>query len=287
MRSGLRRLFALACADEVKYYLESHPAWDAMRGQFSQLGTPEELRDQLTCVVAERTFMDNQPALRTKATYEERTAAAWGRLSAIARETCDAVARVLDARAQIARRFSGGTPRLWAESVADIREQAAYLMPRGFLTAVRWEQLRRYPVWVEVMRERLLNLREDGSKSEAAALAAIGAHWKLFTGWVAGAMSAQRDEPDAQARDDAGGTPSGMRSGKSKAPLPSAKRAAPTINLDAGEWAMRPGNMPAAVERYRWAMEEFRLVQLAPERAAKPGITSGDLDKLWRAATAG
>ncbi len=284
-RAGLRRLFALACEDEVKYYLESHPAWNDMRNQFTQLGTPDELRDQLTCTIAERTFIDSQPAIRTQAAFEDRRTASWGRLSAIARETCDAVARILDSRAQIARRFSGGTPRLWAESVADIREQAAYLMPRGFLVAVRWEQLRRYPVYVEVMRERLLNLREDGSKSESGSLAAIAPHWKRFTGWVAKAMSSEprasvnEHEPEAQPR------VSPPNSNKSKAPLPQAKRAAPTVNLDAGEWAMGPGHLPAPIERYRWALEDFRLSQLAPERAPKPPISSADLDKLWRAAS--
>ena len=281
-RAGLRRLFALACADEAKYYLESHPAWNDMRNQFTQLGTPEELRDQLTCIIAERTFIDTQPTLRTQAAFEDRRTASWGRLSAIARETCDAVARVLDSRAQIARRFSGGTPRLWAESVADIREQAAYLMPHGFLVAVRWDQLRRYPIYVEVMRERLLNLREDGSKSESGALAAIAPHWKRFTGWVAKAMSA--GYPGSPSRVDEPPVPGSESRGTQKAPLPQAKRAAPTINLDAGEWAMRPGNLPAPIERYRWAIEEFRLSQLAPDRAPKPPTSPADLEKLWRTA---
>ncbi len=283
-RAGLRRLFAIAISDEVKYYLESHPAWDAMQNQFSQLGNPAEFRDQLTCIVAERTFMDGQPTIRTQAAFEERRTAAWGRLSSVARETCDALARILDARAQIARRFSGGTPRLWAESVADIREQAAYLMPRGFLTAVRWEQLRRYPVWVEVMRERLLNLREDGSKSESGALAAVAPHWKRFTGWVAAASKCAGSEAVSHVADSAA-EPSATS--KTKSPLPQAKRAAPTVNLDAGEWAMRPGHLPPPIERYRWALEEFRLAQLAPEKAAKPPISSGDLDKLWKAAASG
>jgi ATP-dependent helicase HrpA len=273
---GLRRLFALACMDEVRHYLESHPAWHTMLGQYNQLGTAEELRDQLTLVIAERTFLDNQPAIRTKATYEDRLAASWGRLSSISRETCDAVARILDARAQIARRFSGGTPRLWAASVADIREQAAYLMPRGFLAAVGWDRLRRYPVYAEVMRERLLTLREEGSGTETASLAALVPHWKKFTAWVAGAMSAQADADDAVEQPAA--TP--PRSAKSKAPLPQARRAAPKVNLDAGEWAMRPGALPPPVQRFRWAVEEYRIQLFDPARGPKPPIASGDLDRL-------
>ncbi|HVU63209.1 MAG TPA: ATP-dependent RNA helicase HrpA, partial [Phycisphaerales bacterium] len=221
---GLRRLFALACADEVRHYLESHPAWHAMTGQYTQLGTTDELRDQLTLVIAERTFLDNQPSIRTRSDYEDRLAASWGRLSTISRETCDAVARILDARAQVARRFSGGTPRLWAASVADIREQAAYLYPRGFLALVGWDRLRRYPIYAEVMRERLFTLREEGFGTETASLNALAPHWKRFTAWVAAAMAAQSGDADDS---DAARNP--PRSAKSKAPLPQARRAAPKV----------------------------------------------------------
>jgi ATP-dependent helicase HrpA len=271
---GLRRLFALACADEVRHYLESHPAWHSMSGQYGQLGTTDELRDQLTLVIAERTFLDAQPVIRTKSSFEDRLATSWGRLSSISRETCDAVARILDARAQIARRFSGGTPRLWAASVADIREQAAYLYPRSFLALVRWEHLRRYPIYAEVMRERLLTLREEGSGTETTSLAALAPHWKKFTAWVAAAMSAEA------ATDDPADPSAASSNKKTKAPLPQARRAAPKVNLDAGEWAMRPGNLPAPVQRFRWAVEEYRIALFDPPRAAKPALTSADLERL-------
>ncbi len=280
-RLGVRRLFELACADEVKYYLEAFPAWGEMVRQYGQLGPPEELRDQITLVIAERVFLFEQGPVRTRAAFEERTTGCWGRLSAASREVCEAIARVLEARAQIARRFSGGTPRLWAASVADIREQAAYLMPRGFIAAVGWERLRRYPVYAEVMRERLLTLREEGSQTESGALAAIAPHWKKFTGWVAAAMAAERAALE-QAGAESAPVP-GAKGGKIKAPLPQAKRAAPTVNVDAGEWVMKPGRMPPPVDRYRWSVEEFRVAQLDPARALRPTPTAADLAKLGEA----
>jgi ATP-dependent helicase HrpA len=282
-RLGVRRLFAIACADEVKYYLEAFAGWGEMVRQYGQLGSPEELRDQVTLIIAERVFLFEQAAVRTQTEFEERKVAHWGRLSSASREVCEATARILEARAQIARRFSGGTPRLWAQSVADIREQAAYLMPRGFIGAVGWERLRRYPVYAEVMRERLLTLREEGSQIESGALAAIAPHWKKFTGWVAGAMGEER----ATAENTGTTTPSGPKSGKTKAPLPQAKRAAPTVNVDAGEWAMRPGNLPTPIARYRWAVEEFRVAVLDPSRALKPAPAAAELARMASDLTAG
>ncbi len=274
---GVRRLLAIGCAEEIAYYLEALPPWAEMKRRFGSLGTEPELRDHLTCIIAERAFIDGQPQIRTREQFEERKAACWGRLAVVAREAGDVVARILDHRAFVAHRFSGGTPRLWAASVADLREQAGYLMPRGFLSLLPWERLKRYPIYTEAMRLRLLNLREDGSRPELELIDRFAPHWKRFTAWVAAAMSAQRaaaahgEGPEAPA--PAGG------SRKGAAPLPQARRAAPSVNLDAGEWAMQPGRLPPAIEQYRWALEELRLAIFVPELGGD--IAIADIEKLW------
>ncbi|MBL8747002.1 MAG: ATP-dependent RNA helicase HrpA [Phycisphaerae bacterium] len=271
---GVRRLFALACADEVGVYLSALPQWPEMSRQYGAFGTPDALRDALTCVVAERVFIAGQPAVRSRDDFEARSRECWGRLAMAAREVGETVARVLDARAKVAHRLSGGTPRLWAESVADMREHAAYLMPRGFLLRLSWERLKRYPIYAQAMRERLLSLREDGKGAETEALRLFLPHWKKFTGWVARAMSAGRalsESPEGTAR----------ASPRGKAPLPQAKRAAPSVNLDAGEWAMSPGNLPASVERYRWALEELRVALFSPSDADKNAVALKEVQRLW------
>ncbi len=277
---GVRALFALACRDELDHHLAALPQWADMVRHFAQLGPPEELRAGLSRLIAERTFMAGQPPVRSREAFEQRKADCWGRLAAATREVADTIARTLEPRFRIAQRFSGGTPRLWAASIADIREHAAYLMPRGFLLNAPWERLRQYPRYVECMRSRLFALREEGSGVETAALAKVAPQWKRFTGWVAGAMSAQRTQAES-AEEPTPHQPSGDGR-KSKAPLPKARRAAPTVNLDAGEWAMQPGHLPPGVERYRWALEEFRVALFAPEAASKTTVTAADLETLWK-----
>ncbi len=278
--AGLRRLYALACAEEVGYYLAALPTWSEMVRQFSQLGTEADLKDQLTCIIADRTFIEAQSPVRTSAEFQDRKASAWGRLSAVSREVGDTVARILEPRARVAHRLSGGTPRLWAASVADLREQAAYLMPRDFLLHVPSDRLRHYPRYAQAMRERLFALREDGSQVETTALARFEPHWKRFTAWVAVAMSAQRDALEVQ-----GEAPAPAATRNSKAPLPPARRAAPTVNLGAGEWAIMPGNLPPPIERYRWALEELRLTLLAPALVSGEPVTPAHLEQLWLAAS--
>jgi ATP-dependent helicase HrpA len=280
---GIRRLFAIAASEEVGYYIDALSQWSSIRQKYAQLGTEAELRDHLTLIIADRTFLDSQPAIRTRADFEARKEANWGKLSTSAREVGDVVARILEPRAKVAHRLSSGTNRLWASSIADLREQAAYLMPRGFLTLIMWDRLKHYPRYSQAMHDRLFALREEGSKPELAMLEKFEPHWKKFTAWVAAAMSKERtllaeqgDAADARV----------TRDPKSKTPLPQARRAAPTVNLDAGEWAMSPRNLPPTVAHYRWLLEELRLSLFTPALALTPPTTPAEAERSAVALTA-
>lgn len=269
---GVRRLFALACREQIAHELAALPAWRDMTKHYGALGTPDQLRDELTCLIAERAFLAGQPLPRAAEEFEARQQAGWGRLSQVVRDVADTVARVLEPRFLVASRLNRGTSRHWAASVADIREHAAYLMPRGFLLSLPWERLREYPRYAEGMRQRLFALREDGSGAEKQLLEQFLPHWKRFTAWVAAAMSAERAaaDPDAPAKPGA----------SKRAPLPQARRAAPTVNVDAGDWAMAPGRLPPAVTDFRWALEELRLAMFAPDLAAKPAMSAARVEAL-------
>ena len=301
---GLRRLFALAIAPDLDAQLAAFPQWPDILRFYQALGSPADLRADLASTLAHRAFLHNQPPPRTRAEFHDRLQADYGKLVTLTRETADATLRILEPRALIARRFSGGTPRLWAQSVADLREQAAYLMPAGFLRLVPWDRLKHYPRFVQSMRERLLNLREDGSGSEKPALAQLAPYWKRFTAHAAALHALARraadqstpdptPQPAQPARASASGSaPPPARSSKpgaakstaahpaAKAPLPPARRAAPSVNLDAGAWSLQPGSLSPAAEAYRWALEDFRVSLFTPALAPRP-VAPRDLDALW------
>ncbi len=289
---GVRRLFEVGCRDELEHYVQALPQWGDMVRQFGQLGTPRQLRNSVSALIADRVFTSGQPAVGDGEEFERRLVELRGRLPSATREVGEAVARMLEARFKIAQRLAGGTPRLWADSIADIREHAAYLMPRGFLLLLPWERVRHYPRYVESARERLFTLREGGSRVETRALSDVAPHWKRFTGWVAASMSAAR-ALGAAAGETAG--ESGAARGKSgdhkrraAAPLPQARRAAPAVNVDAGEWAMRPGIMPPLIEQYRWMLEELRVGLFGAESDAGGRVSPAssaivaELDVLWK-----
>ncbi len=279
---GIRRLFALACAQEMHERIESLGSWEEMKRHFAPLGSPEELRDALTCLSCDRAFLHNQAPIRDQASFEARRDEQWGRLGQSLIEVAAAVARILEARFRIAGRFAGGTPRLWAASVADMREQAAFLMPKGFVRLQPWERVKDCPRYVEGIRERLLRLREDGSGVESKALADLAPHWKRWTGWVAQAMAKERQAAEqagiaAEDHADRVATTGGT---KGRVALPPARRAAPTVNLDAGEWALRPGILPPAVEQHRWLLEDLRLSLFVPDLGGGT-VSPARLDQAW------
>lgn len=280
-RMGIRRLFALACREECEHRIEAMDSWAALKRLFAPLGDAGVLRDAIICLAAERAFMTTQTPVRDAAMFEARLQSQWGRLGQCVRECVDLVERILEPRSRIAARFAGGTPRLWASSVADIREQMAYLMPQGFLMLTPPERLWDLPRFMTSARERLFRLREDGSGVEKQALAQIAPHWKRFTGWVAAAMSIERERMERAPNERAESRPGSDARGR--APLPQARRSAPSVNLDAGEWALRPGRLPPAVAEYRWALEEYRVRLFAPDAVPSRGATIGprELDALW------
>jgi len=269
---GVRRLLAISCGEEVRHRLLAMAGWDDMVKWHGGLGDARKLAEDLTLVVCERCFLSAQSVPRTREEFESRREGCWGRLAQATMDVAGVAAGLLEPRHRVVARLASGTSRHWAASVADMREQGAYLMPNGFLTALPWERLREYPRYVGAMRDRLLGLREDGSGGDGQIMQRVTPHWKNFTGWVAREMARQRDEA-ARAGEEA-------KSGKGgKAPLPGARRAAPKVNVEAGEWAMAPGNLPKGIEAYRWAIEECRVGLFAPARGGGP--TEKDLERLW------
>ena len=269
-RMGVRRLFALACHEQVAHELRAAASWRDTSQRYQAFGTEPELADGLTCVVAERVLMAGQPLPTTADEFEARTQEHWGRLSAGVREVLTLASRLLEARQKVAQRLSRGTSRHWAASVADLREQAAYLLPKGFLLSTAWDRFRELPRYAEGMSSRLFALREDGSGPERDLIATFAPHWKRFTGAVSAGMS------DERRRAEESSTPQAK---PGKAPLPQAKRAAPSVNLDAGEWAAKPGKLSAGLLTYRWALEEARLGLFAPDLGGT--VTLSQLESLW------
>jgi ATP-dependent helicase HrpA len=284
---GTRRLLAIAVREDLLHRLHTHAEIADLHRQYAQLGTADDFDSGLIDLIVERTYLDKQPPIRDASTFDERLASGWGKLGTITIDTIAIASETLEARQRIASRFSGGTPRLWASSVADLREHAAYLMPPNFLKNVPLEHFKNYPRYVQSMKRRLEQLRENGVASETGPLATLAPHWKRFTAHVAKAFAqAQAEAKSALEAAAAAGIEQreSVASTSKKHALPPARRGAPVVPSDAGEWSLRAGSLTPAMLSYRWALEDFRLCLFTPDLAARQ-VTAAQLDTLWKAAT--
>ncbi len=273
---GIRRLYAIACREEVVHHIAAMAQLAEMKRWHASMASADQLEDALLVRVAERCFMIGQPLPTTREAFDATLQGSWGMLAAAAAEVGGLFAGFLEPRFRVAGRFAGGTGRLWAASVADMREQGAYLMPPGFLHDAPWARLREYPRYVGGMWERLRRLRDEGLSTDQAGMQMVSPLWKRFTAWVAAAMAAER-----AAEAERGGEAKSKTVAKSA--LPPARRAAPTVNADAAAWAMGPAALPAKVAEYRWAVEELRLATFLPGHALTRGgrtVSKGELEKL-------
>jgi ATP-dependent helicase HrpA len=289
LRRGLIRLFVLQCKDELGHRLRALAGADEMYRHYGPIGDAKDLKAALMDLIAERTFLHNQPGIRSKEDFDTRLMAQWGRLGQHAREVGELVARVLIARQGVAARLGKGTPRQWESSIADLREHAAYLLPAGVFGHVPLERLVHYPRYAEGMLRRLEKLREDGTSREARTLPEVQTAWKRLTGWIAVAYAEAKrraeqmgEEPHGKASIAA----ASQGSGKPKAALPGAigKRARVVIATDAAGWFMQAlgqGQIPAEVEAYRWLLEEFRVSSFAQELGTATPASAKRVQDAW------
>ncbi|MBY0262454.1 MAG: DUF3418 domain-containing protein, partial [Phycisphaerales bacterium] len=69
---GLRRLFALVCAEDLGYHIDALPALGDLARQYQPFGTAAELKADLACLAADRAFLLGQPPVRTRAEFDQR-----------------------------------------------------------------------------------------------------------------------------------------------------------------------------------------------------------------------
>jgi ATP-dependent helicase HrpA len=168
-RAGLRRLFLLQCAQQVKY-LERHlpgigtsclqyAALPAAPGERSPETPPcEELKRDLIHAAAERVLLGDGPLIRTASEFEARCLQAQKTLIETANELAGLVGRVLAEYHEVARRLAGPAAPATIDAHRDVREQLTHLVHRGFVAHTPWETLTHFPRYLKAIRLRLEKL---------------------------------------------------------------------------------------------------------------------------------
>jgi ATP-dependent helicase HrpA len=160
-RAGLRRLFALALKDALKYLEKNIPDLQKMAVAYMPLGTLEELRDQVIEVALDRAFM-LEPLPAGEGDFKRRLEEGRGRLTLIANEVARLGATILVEYAAALRKVKDtkGQP----EVTADAAQQLQRLMPKRFLADTPWPQLQHFARYLKAVTLRLDKLRADPAR---------------------------------------------------------------------------------------------------------------------------
>ncbi|MHB0984711.1 MAG: ATP-dependent RNA helicase HrpA [Sulfuricella sp.] len=176
MRAGVRRLLRLALNPQVKQLEKSLPGFTQTALLLRAVASPEDLKEDLLTAITDRAFIGDDEPPRTAKAFATQKDRARTRLAAVS----DAACRIL---AAIAADYQAMQARLAAKLpgnvAADIREQLANLVYKGFLSATPWEQLQHLPRYLKAIVRRLEKL-SGAAERDAKWTVAIRELWQDY-----------------------------------------------------------------------------------------------------------
>jgi ATP-dependent helicase HrpA len=159
-RAGLRRLFALALKEQVKFIEKNLPRELGLA--YMNLGTEKELREQITAVTLDRVCM-MEPLPANQADFEARAVAAKGRITLVAQEVARLAGAILTEYGALQKKLAGAQKN-FPTICTDISGQVAALIGKFFITAVAYERLSHFSRYLKGAALRLDKARNDADR---------------------------------------------------------------------------------------------------------------------------
>jgi len=160
-RAGLRRLFAITLREPLKWLEKNLPDAQRLTMLFMPFGTADDLRRELVAAVLDRACLaDPLPTERTA--FELRAAEARPRLALIGQELARTLAAVLAEHATLQKKLSAA--RGFPQAAADVTQQLAGLLPRGFVSQIDPARLQHVARYLKAAAARLDKLRADPTR---------------------------------------------------------------------------------------------------------------------------
>jgi ATP-dependent helicase HrpA len=243
---GLRRLFELSAAEQVKFIARNLPGFQELALRYALLleldgskpdktAVSERLREELLAAICDRAFFVEDEPVRTRAAFNARVAKAKSRLNDVAREVCRVVNEILIEYQELRPRLTLRGVPVWQRAMTDIRNQLKALLPPGFIASTPWVRMKEFPRYLKAIALRLDKFSINPAK-DAQWQQEIQAWWQAW-----------------QARMTADG---------------------------------ERGAFDARVEEFRWMLEELRVSLWAQQLKTPYPVSFKRLARYWEQATA-
>jgi len=189
-RRGLRRLFAIRCAEELRHHLQALPDLDHMCLDYSTIGKAAQLQDDLCLVACERAFQlggmgvshVSAPLPRTAEAFEQRLDAGWPKLWDALNESAALASRILREHQSISLNLmrEPPPPEAWKEAFDDIALQLERLAQPGFLSSTPPEWLAHVPRYLAGIRLRMEKLANGSAERDRKAMREVNELWAAY-----------------------------------------------------------------------------------------------------------
>ena len=194
-RAGLRRLFVLKAKADLGSVVDAMPGFGRMAVHYATLGSADQLKRELTDLVADRVYLAPWPAPpRTRDEFQHRLDAGWDRLGEAIDRVAALAGSVLAARHDLLLLLDRDHPAAWLESIQDIRDQLDGLVGPRCLTETPWAWLTHYPRYLRAMRARLGKLPGGGLDRDRGHMADLAPHLHAY----AARINRNRDQIDPE-----------------------------------------------------------------------------------------
>ncbi len=189
---GLRRLFRLALREQVRYLEKSLPDLTRMGMLYMDLGTQQELRDQLIDAALDQACL-MEPWPGDAAAFDQRCAEGRARLGLLVQELARLAGVILAERAALLKKLPQARP--WPQAQQDIRQQLDALVGPAFVRDTPSGQLGHLPRYLKAAQMRIEKLRADPARDAAAMadIARLAAPWQRARAALKGAPDAGLD----------------------------------------------------------------------------------------------
>jgi ATP-dependent helicase HrpA len=178
--AGVRRLFMVQLAEEVKHLSRRLPRIEQLCLYYKPLGSCDDLKGDLMDAIADRATGD-LGNVRTQGEFIEHAETGWRRLSIAATQVTELAWAALSAYHDVSRELlSHDFPPMLLYSVRDMREQLAQLMPPRFLKTTPAQWLPHLPRFLRAILVRLTKLQSAGLSRDQANLADVVPRWTAY-----------------------------------------------------------------------------------------------------------
>jgi ATP-dependent helicase HrpA len=193
MRAGLRRLFMLRLAKDIRYLKRNLPGMDRMRLQYTKAAqAPQgyvvqampDLQSELLALIVDLTFIEALPPVRSATEFQTRLDHRKSRLLTVAQDVVVLVGEILESYQDVRKTLANSNKMNWMASTADINQQLDRLIFKGFLQFTPYPQLLHLPRYLKAIAMRLDKLRHAAARDQQQMRAMQGLYqqWQEWDG---------------------------------------------------------------------------------------------------------